>query len=272
MEKEGELFDFVPNANDIWVRDFMPLQLHNDEFLIYQYNPDYLQGEKRSYITNCRDAFLAAGGREALSSNICTHTNLILDGGNMIKCIDKNGVECVIMTTKVLYENPSLSHHEILLELEECLNAEVILIPWDTTEPYGHADGMVRSIRPDKLLLNCYEDFDSSFAAAIRKALGERFEICELKYGDKVRDNSWCHLNYLELSNVVLVPVAGLPSDNLALEQIETFTKKRSVAIHMPQIINEGGALHCVSWTMSTKIFFENKLFFCHPIFYPQCQ
>ncbi len=115
LDAENELYDFVPNATDIWVRDFMPFQRHDEEFVIYRYNPDYLQGKYSRYITNCRDAFLEAGGSEVLSSSICHHTNLVIDGGNLIKCKDKNGIECVIMTTKVLYENPTLSHHEILI-------------------------------------------------------------------------------------------------------------------------------------------------------------
>lgn len=271
LRKESELYDFVPNANDIWVRDFMPFQRHDREFLIYRYSPDYLQGKMEKLITNCRDAFLAAGGSGVLSSNICNHTNLILDGGNMIKCVDKNGVSCVIMTSKVLYENPNLSHHEILLDLEESLDAEVILIPWDTDEPYGHSDGMVRSIGKGKLLINCYGDFSPSLGAAIIKSLENRFEIHELNYGDKFRENSWCHLNYLELRNVILVPVANLASDKLALQQIAKLTGKTCMPIQMPQIIKDGGAMHCISWTMDTEIIFENKLWFGHPIFKHQC-
>ena len=195
-----------------------------------------------------------------------------LDGGNLIKCRDTDGKDCVIMTTKVLYENPNLSHHEILLELEECLNAEVILIPWDIEEPYGHADGMVRSVADGKLLLNCYSDFDIKLGKAIRKALGNRFEILELSYGDKFREKSWCHLNYLELSDIILVPSCNITSDKLAVEQIEKLMSKKCIPIQMSEIITHGGALHCISWTMSTTIIFENKLRFSHPLFFPRCQ
>lgn len=272
LEDHKELYDFVPNAKDIWVRDFMPFQRHDDEFMIYCFNPDYLQGKDEKYITNCRDAFLASGGGSVLSSNICNHTNLILDGGNMIKCKDKDGVDCVIMTAKVLCENPGLSHHEILIELEECLNAEVILIPWDTEEPYGHADGMVRSIGVGKLLLNCYSDSDVKFGNAIRKALDKRFEIFELRYDDLCEKQSWCHLNYLELRNIILVPVGNIASDKPALEQIEELTGKKCIPVQMSEIIADGGAMHCISWTMDTGIIFNHKLGFGHPLFFSQCQ
>ncbi len=259
---ENELFDFVPNAADIWVRDFMPFQRHDEEFVIYRYNPDYLQGKYSRYITNCRDAFLECGGGEVLSSAICHYTNLIIDGGNIIKCKDKNGIDCVIMTTKVLYENPSLSHHEILLQLDEIFNAEVILIPWDIREEYGHADGMVRSLGPGRLLLNCYSDMDKQFGIVLKKALSDRFELQELQYGKKYRDNSWCHINYLELRNSVLVPVASIASDRIALQQIESITGKRCIPISTASVVSEGGALHCISWSMNTQILMENNIYF----------
>ena len=272
LTTENEIYDFVPNAADIWIRDFMPFQRYDGEFVVYRYNPDYLQGKNSRYITNCRDAFLAIGGSDALSSAICNHTNLIIDGGNMIRCTDKNGVDCVIMTTKVLYENPGLSHHEILLELDDILNAEVILIPWDTEEKTGHADGMVRSLGNGRLLMNCYADMDPNLGMALKKALGHRFEIQELKYGNKCREKSWCHLNYLELRNAVLVPTASIASDKVALKLLENIIGKKCIPISMAKIISEGGAMHCISWSMNTRIFREAGISFGHPLFAPQCQ
>ena len=272
LEKENELYEFIPYAKDIWVRDFMPFQRPDGDFVVYQYHPDYLQGKNSKYITNCRDAFIEIGGKSALSSNICHHTQLIIDGGNMIKCKDKNGTDCVIMTTKVLFENPHLSHHEIFIELEEVLNAEVILIPWDTDEEYGHSDGMVRNLGEGHLLLNCYSDIDKKFSKVLNKSLGDRFEISELSYGNKAREKSWCHINYLELQSVVLVPTASLASDSLALKQIEQFKGKKCIPVQMANVVREGGALHCISWSLDTTVLFENDIIFGHPIFKPQCQ
>ena len=271
LTAENEIYDFVPNAADIWVRDFMPFQRHDGEFVVYRYNPDYLQGKDSRYITNCRDAFLAIGGSDALSSAICNHTNLIIDGGNIIRCTDRDGVDCVIMTTKVLYENPGLSHHEILLELNDIFNAEVILIPWDTEEKTGHADGMVRSLGKGRLLMNCYADMDPNLGMAIKKALGHRFEIQELTYGDMCRENSWCHLNYLELRNAVLVPTASIASDKVAQKLLENIIGKKCIPISMAKIISEGGAMHCISWSMNPRIFREAGISFGHPLFAPQC-
>lgn len=250
LTAENELYDFVPNAADIWVRDFMPFQRHDGDLVIYRYNPDYLQGKDSKYITNCRDAFLEIGGNS--NSSTCHQTDLVIDGGNMIRCTDKSGKNCVIMTTKVLYENPQMPQHEILPQLFNIFNAEVVLIPWDLDESYGHADGMVRSIGRGRLLLNCYSDIDPQFGKAIKKALNHRFELQELQYRSKHRDKSWCHLNYLELRNAVLVPAASIASDRMALEQIGKITGKKCIPVSMAPVVREGGAMHCISWTMKS--------------------
>lgn len=247
LQSQNEMYGFIDCARDIWVRDFMPFQRHGSSFVIYNYSPDYLQSKLSKYKTNCKDAFLEVQG----NSSICYETKLVIDGGNIIKCRDKNEEPCIIMTTKVLYENPCLSHHKILSELESVFDAEVILIPWDIAEKFGHADGMVRSIGIGKLLMNCYADMDNKLEKALKKAFGNRFEISELYYGDRFREKSWCHLNYLELHNAILVPVASIASDSLALQQIERIAGKKCIPIPMAPVIPYGGAMHCISWSMN---------------------
>lgn len=249
LQTQNAAYDFISGARDIWARDFMPFQRHDGAFVVYKYNPDYLQGRLSKYATNCWTAFKEVSN----SSTIHYETDLVIDGGNIIKCRDRKGAPCVIMTTKVLYENPHLSHCAILSELEKVFDAEVILIPWDMAEEYGHADGMVRSIDDGKLLMNCYDDMDDALGVALRKALLNRFELCELHYGSQFQENSWCHLNYLELSDAVLVPVANLASDNLALEQIGRALGKKCIPISMAPIVAAGGAMHCISWAMDLK-------------------
>ena len=46
------------------------------------------------------------------------------------------------MTNKVLKENPGYTEGYIRKQLEEAFGCEVVLIPWDRYEMFGHADGM----------------------------------------------------------------------------------------------------------------------------------
>ena len=44
---KGIEFEWLPRTESskyIWARDYMPIQLEKDLFLLYRYNPDYLQG------------------------------------------------------------------------------------------------------------------------------------------------------------------------------------------------------------------------------------
>lgn len=51
LEKELLSFDLkaelLPKTNDIWVRDFMPIQISDNQFIEYRYDPDYLQGNSK---------------------------------------------------------------------------------------------------------------------------------------------------------------------------------------------------------------------------------
>lgn len=40
------LYDFLPFTKDIWVVDYMSIQLAKDVFVQFVYKPDYLQNQK----------------------------------------------------------------------------------------------------------------------------------------------------------------------------------------------------------------------------------
>lgn len=101
--------------NYIWCRDYMPIQITDDIFVAYRFEPDYLVKEKRYH------KYLFCDGY-----NICsemtyqtTGMDLILDGGNVVKCGDT-----IVMTEKVFCENFAplrrfLEHTTDLPSLEE---------------------------------------------------------------------------------------------------------------------------------------------------------
>lgn len=98
------------STRDIWSRDYMPVQLTKDLFLNYTYSPDYLSDQK-AYITNWLLHKVHTGKADKLNLNLVT-IPLILDGGNVIKAIDKFGKPTIIMCSKVLNEN-NLSKEEL---------------------------------------------------------------------------------------------------------------------------------------------------------------
>ena len=57
--------------------------------------------------------------------------DLFLDGGNCVRCGDK-----VVMTDKVISDNPNWRPVALLNRLEEAIQTEVILLPWRYDEKH----------------------------------------------------------------------------------------------------------------------------------------
>lgn len=237
---EGIETDYLPFSESkkyVWARDYMPIQIEKGRFVKYVYRPDYLKND-RDYIPNY------VGMIRKLGLN-CKPASLVIDGGNVVKCGD-----AVIMTDKVLKENPAFDAYGLLYRLEELFEANVVFIPWDRYEMFGHADGMVRYIGNRQVLLNSYIDFDRNLRKRILKALEGHFEVKELQY-DKPRCSkySWAYLNFLQVAGRIFVPGLGIAEDRLAVQQIQRFYPEHKVML-VPdclELVRDGGALNCVT-------------------------
>ncbi len=239
LEENGISYGLLQNTKDVWARDYMPAY-SNGHYVSYVYNPDYLQNEKdKKYITdNVEEVF-------DLSNDSVTKTKLVIDGGNVIMCGDK-----VIMTDKVFVENSGFSKEEVVAEIERVFSAKLVVIPWDKEEIFGHADGMVRFVSDNHVLINQYKDIDLELRQKLIEALSPHFsEISELEYGKASSQNSWAHINYLQVDNFIFVPQLGIMTDKLAMEQIsKVFPTSKIVPVEVKGIVKNGGALNCVSW------------------------
>ena len=248
--KEGIETEYLPHSKskkDVWARDYMPIQLEEGRFLKYVYRPDYLKNDK-DYIPNY------AGMIRKLGLN-CKPTSLVIDGGNVVKWDD-----AVIMTDKVLKENPGYDEYGLRFRLEELFETDVVFIPWDRYEMFGHADGMVRFIDRRTVLLNNYSDFDRSLRERIIRALDGHFEVKELQYDTPRCSNySWAYLNFLQVAGRIFVPGLGIAEDQLAVQQIQRFYPEHKVML-VPdclELVRDGGALNCVTWTICEDVQIE---------------
>ena len=251
LYKEGIETEYLPHSKSkkhVWARDYMPIQLEEGRFLKYVYRPDYLKNDK-DYIPNY------AGMSRKLGLN-CKPTSLVIDGGNVVKWDD-----AVIMTDKVLIENPGYDEYGLRFRLEELFETDVVFIPWDRYEMFGHADGMVRFIdRRTVLLLNNYLDFDRSLRERIIRALDGHFEVKELQYDTpRCSKYSWAYLNFLQVAGRIFVPGLGIAEDRLAVQQIQRFYPEHKVML-VPdclELVRDGGALNCVTWTICEDVQIE---------------
>lgn len=233
-------------TNDIWCRDFMPIQTEDNRFVSYKYLPNYLNNaENRKYITNVRKVgnidFLKWG------DNV-VELDLIIDGGNVVKCGNK-----IVMTEKVFVENCNVPHDKVIQMLTDAFQCEIVFIPWDREEKYGHSDGVIHYLGGNRVLMTNYEQFDADMAKKFRQVLDEHFDVVGLKYDVEHLDkNSWAYINYLQIGKLVLVPQLGIPEDRQALQQIQNYLPECNV-IGVPdaiEAVEKGGALNCISWNI----------------------
>ena len=237
-EIEWGFLPFTSSPYHIWARDYMPVQVNKDKFVRFIYNPDYLK-DNPEYKPNTSGILSELGVR-------VTDSDIIIDGGNVISCGEK-----VIMTDKIYRENPHYDHNLLIDRLSQLLEAEIILMPEDYYDEYGHADGMVRYMGDGCVLLNNYCDFDKALRKKLISALKPHFNISELHY-DTYTDKSWAYINFLQIGQHLFVPMLEGKLAEIAFKQIaEAFPKCECFPVwDCDNIVREGGALNCCTWNI----------------------
>ena len=244
----------LSNTKDIWCRDYMPIQAHGNHFVFYKYNPDYLQTPfyKRT-ITDVN----RMDGMEFFRLGKVTDLDLVMDGGNLVKCADK-----VIMTEKVFVENKDKKRETVIRLLEEAFQCPFIFLPWDENEPLGHSDGIVHYIGDNKVLMTNYADFDPSMARSMRKVLEKHFEVITLSYPVKRKHRrSWAYINFLHVGQHIFIPTMEDKLIEKAFRQItEAFPECECHSIWgCESIVQEGGALNCTTWNVQMDLPIEEE-------------
>ena len=149
LEENRIRYAYLSETKDIWCRDFMPIQVEEDRFVFFKYTPNYLQDPYYLRLqTDTEKMFHAAANHlEHLLQKAIT-IDLVLDGGNVVKCGDT-----VVMTEKVFFENKDKTRAEVERILKEAFQSDVLFLPWDRKETFGHSDGIVHYAGDGRILL-----------------------------------------------------------------------------------------------------------------------
>jgi agmatine deiminase len=236
---------FLPKTNDIWARDYMPVQVSESKFVEYRYDPDYLQGhyKNKRNLKTYQDIVCDSIGIKTVKSNI------ILDGGNLIKSAD-----CIILTDKIVKENRHFyTRTELINKLRETFEVDkVILIPWDKkNDKYGHADGMLRFIDNETVLVSHFYQNDTALLSRLKEA-GLKYEFLKIKVKKNHKFN-WAYINFLQTKDLILLPEIGADEDEQTFAKIEEFYpeyKNRIAGVNLNEVIEFHGALNCITWTI----------------------
>lgn len=242
----------VKGTKDIWIRDYMPIQLSDDRFLVYKYDPDYLRDSGEKYLT---DSYTISEG--VLEHCEKRYYDIKLDGGNIVTCGDYR-----VLTDKVFQEN-GVKKYNIGFGsyINGIFDSRVIFLPWHCDNPhepnvdvYGHADGLIHWTGDNRVLMSNHRDSFPEEADEIKKRLETAgFEVIEMLFDvpNPIRDFNWAYINYLEVGNKIIVPTFGIPEDKQALMYIREANPNSIVrGFRMRDIARNGGALHCITWNI----------------------
>ncbi len=240
-------FKLLSKTKDIWAVDYMPIQIEKDEFVQFTYNPNYLRNtiKGRKTISDV-DAICKAINISPKKSNI------VLDGGNVIKTHNK-----VIICDKIFIENPTVIEKELIKELYNIFQVDkLIFIPTDPKDFTGHADGMVRFIYHNTVLINNYSKEDGAFQLRFRLALHNvGLDYIEIPYNPSGNKNdsyaNGIYLNYLQMKQAIIIPTFEIKEDELVLKQFEQLFKGQTIkTIESNEIARQGGILNCITWNI----------------------
>ena len=240
-------YQLLPNTKDVWAVDYMPIQVSDNVFVQFSYNPDYLKSARwHKTITDVDDVCNAIKIKPVKS-------NIILDGGNISKSL-----QTVIMCDKVFRENPAYKEKEIIIALQTVFEIDkIFFVPQDMNDFTGHADGMVRFINEDTVLINDYSGESPEFQSAFRMSLHNAgLDYIEIPYCPdlKTKDSAkGLYLNYLEIGKVILLPVFGIEEDEDAVGHFEDLFAGYTIrTVESNEIAVHGGVLNCISWNIKS--------------------
>lgn len=247
LDRYGVPHSLLEGTKDIWCRDYMPIQTIDNRFVLFRYEPDYLL-DTAKHKASITDNSIAR--RYVDSSYLEDSRGIKIDGGNVVHSGCK-----VIMTAKVFEENPQWTPRDLIECLTRTFGADIIFLPWDTNEIYGHTDGIVRFIYGDSVLMTNYAQFDPDMGARFRRILKAHFKnVHELSFkSTKPHKYSWAYINWLQTDKVLILPKFNIPEDQEAYDQISKLMshyKGRIEMVDATDLIRYEGGLNCASWTL----------------------
>lgn len=243
-------YDFLKGTNDIWCRDYMPIQTEKGKLIQFKYDPSYLRGNKEweESRSDVRKVCKENGLKPEFS-------DINIDGGNVLICDGR-----AILTDRIFSENPGIDEDTIKKEMARLLECEIIIIPAYKSKDddlTGHADGMVRFVDRNTIIGNKLDNEYQYIKNGMQKAI-EQFDLKYISMPFFIDKKDPQHpysavgvyVNYLEVNNLIVMPIFGREEeDNQAIEVMkQTFPDRIIETIDYNDVALEGGLLNCTTW------------------------
>lgn len=251
LQKHSIEHRFIKGTKDIWCRDYMPVQTESGKLVQFNYDPSYLKGRpdweaSRSDVHKiCRENHLKV-----------QFSDINLDGGNVLICSGR-----AIISDRLFSENPTWKEEVLLKELSDLLECEVIVIPAQKGDVTGHADGMVRFVDRNTILGNNLSAEFKYWRERMEKVIQKYdlryidvpfFEAKDPKHKESAEG---VYVNYLELKNLLIVPVFNKEQDQQVVNILKSaFPNKQIETIDYTEVAQEGGLLNCSTWVIVESV------------------
>ncbi|MEI6766888.1 MAG: agmatine deiminase family protein [Bacteroidota bacterium] len=241
--------EVLVGTKDIWARDYMPVQVNENDYVGFKYDPTYLRFEKYK---NKKTDGLAVFPLKQIKPE---RTEIILDGGNVIA-----GNDWAILTARIFSENPDIAPESMIEIICKLLQVKRIIIipvaPYDFT---GHADGAVRFYKEDTVLINDYSktenkkyrEYDLHLRMALHNAGLKYLTVPCLPDINKNNTSAYgFYINYLRIGNTILLPTfENDVEDDYAVARFKELFGNLVFPVKSNEIAAQGGVLNCISWT-----------------------
>ncbi|MEI8202824.1 MAG: agmatine deiminase family protein [Bacteroidota bacterium] len=247
LEKHGFEYGFLTGTNDIWCRDYMPVQKDVNSFVQFKFDPSYLK-KYPEYLSYPKEVC----SLNNFTPEFCDDINL--DGGNVIKWDNK-----VIVTERIFKENNKYDQSQLIKDLEKILEVQVIIIPDITKDETGHADGHVRFYDNNTILVNKLDQeylyWQDGFRKMIKKYGFKIIEVPWFTHYDKKHGRTaiGCYMNFLEIGNLIILPIFEVKG-NKDQEVFDLFASiypnKIIETININSIGKHGGLMNCITWNI----------------------
>ena len=248
LEKHNIKYAFLKGTKDIWCRDYMPIQIESGKFIQFKYDPSYLKGNKeweesRSDVKEvCR-----------MNNIDAQFSDINIDGGNVLICDGR-----AILSDRLFSENPDWDKEKLIGELSKLLECEIIIIPAQKGDMTGHADGMVRFVNRNTILGNRLADEYKYWREGMQKVIEKySLEYIDVPFLTDIKDPKHplsamgIYVNYLEVNNLIVLPVFGRDEDKQVVDIIQkAFPDKAIETINYDEVAQEGGLLNCTTWVV----------------------
>lgn len=255
LEKHNVKYSFIKGTYDIWCRDYMPVQTESGKFIQFKYDPSYLKG-KKEWEDSRSDVKKIRKENDWMAKFSISESDINLDGGNVIICDGR-----AILSDRIFSENPEMDKETLKKELSKLLECEIIIIPAlksQNEDLTGHADGMVRFVDRNTIIGNERKTNEYQY---MKDGLQKAIDTFGLTYIDvpffEDKDSNHpesaigIYVNYLEVNNLIIMPVFGREEDKQAIDIIKkAFPDKVIETINYDDVAREGGLLNCTTWVI----------------------